>query len=277
MAGAALVLLATLAFGGYMVVLRPLSQKYGPVSATATSSVAGALPYLALVGTAMLLGQGHQLRGGHPGVQRQGHAGVPQVVGPSGERGGMLGEGQRGGTGTGPQGAVGAVLDEPAAHGLEDAPVGCGAVPLEVGAEQLDKDRGDGDGPGFVLGAVLEAAGLAGGAVVGPVLAGPGGGGGQVDAAPAAAGEPAVGLFQHDGFGGAQVGVVQAGVERFQVLAAVAVAADGGEQAGDLGGAGDHAAVDGLGDGRGLPPDPVDRVGPGGLIKVTNVLANICT
>jgi drug/metabolite transporter (DMT)-like permease len=51
-AGAALVLLATLAFGGYMVVLRPLSQKYGPVSATATSSVAGALPYLALAGTA---------------------------------------------------------------------------------------------------------------------------------------------------------------------------------------------------------------------------------
>ena len=48
-AGAALVLLATLAFGGYMVVLRPLSQKYGAVSATATSSVAGALPYLALV------------------------------------------------------------------------------------------------------------------------------------------------------------------------------------------------------------------------------------
>jgi drug/metabolite transporter (DMT)-like permease len=51
-AGSALVLLATLAFGGYMVVLRPLSQKYGPVSATATSSVAGALPYLALAGTA---------------------------------------------------------------------------------------------------------------------------------------------------------------------------------------------------------------------------------
>jgi drug/metabolite transporter (DMT)-like permease len=51
-AGAALVLLATLAFAGYMVVLRPLSQKYGPVSATATSSVAGALPYLALAGTA---------------------------------------------------------------------------------------------------------------------------------------------------------------------------------------------------------------------------------
>jgi drug/metabolite transporter (DMT)-like permease len=51
-AGAALVLLATLAFGGYMIVLRPLSQQYGPVSATATSSVAGALPYLALAGTA---------------------------------------------------------------------------------------------------------------------------------------------------------------------------------------------------------------------------------
>ncbi|HEV2258186.1 MAG TPA: hypothetical protein VGS06_34065 [Streptosporangiaceae bacterium] len=45
------------------------------------------------------------------------------------------------------------------------------------------------------------------------------------------------------------------------MLAPVAVAADGGEQPGDLGRAGDHAAVDGLGDGRGLPPDPVDRVG----------------
>ena len=49
--GAALVLLATLAFGGYTVVLRPLSEKYGPVSATAASSVAGAVPYLALAGT----------------------------------------------------------------------------------------------------------------------------------------------------------------------------------------------------------------------------------
>ena len=92
-----------------------------------------------------------------------------------------------------------------------------------------------------MLGAVLGAAGLAGGAVVGPVLAGPGGGGGQVDAAPAAAREPAVGLFEHDGFGGAQVGVVQAAVEGFQVLAAVAVTADGGEQAGYLGRVRDHA------------------------------------
>ena len=51
-AGRMVELLATLAFGGYMIVLRPLSQQYGPVSATATSSVAGALPYLALAGTA---------------------------------------------------------------------------------------------------------------------------------------------------------------------------------------------------------------------------------
>lgn len=50
-AGAALVLLATMAFGGYTVMLRPLSEKYGPVSATAVSSVAGAVPYLALAGT----------------------------------------------------------------------------------------------------------------------------------------------------------------------------------------------------------------------------------
>ena len=51
LSGAGLVLLATLAFGGYTIVLRPLSQKYGPVPATAVSSVAGAVPYLALAGT----------------------------------------------------------------------------------------------------------------------------------------------------------------------------------------------------------------------------------
>ncbi len=44
------------------------------------------------------------------------------------------------------------------------------------------QDRRDGDGPGFQLGAVFEAAGLPGGAVVGPLLADPGGGGGDVDA-----------------------------------------------------------------------------------------------
>lgn len=49
-AGAALVLLATMAFGGYTVVLRPLSEKYGPVPATAVSTVLGAVPYLAFAG-----------------------------------------------------------------------------------------------------------------------------------------------------------------------------------------------------------------------------------
>ena len=49
-AGAALVLLATMAFGGYTVVLRPLSEKYGPVPAMAVSTVLGAVPYLAFVG-----------------------------------------------------------------------------------------------------------------------------------------------------------------------------------------------------------------------------------
>ena len=49
-AGAALVLLATMAFAGYTIVLRPLSERYGPVPATAVSTVAGAVPYLALVG-----------------------------------------------------------------------------------------------------------------------------------------------------------------------------------------------------------------------------------
>lgn len=50
-AGTLLVLLATAAFGGYTVALRPLSAVYGAVPATAASSVVGALPYLALAGT----------------------------------------------------------------------------------------------------------------------------------------------------------------------------------------------------------------------------------
>jgi drug/metabolite transporter (DMT)-like permease len=50
-AGAALVLLATMAFAGYTIVLRPLSETYGPVPATAVSSVAGAVPYLAFAGS----------------------------------------------------------------------------------------------------------------------------------------------------------------------------------------------------------------------------------
>ena len=86
-------------------------------------------------------GAAGDLGGGHPRVQRQGHAGVPQVVGPPGERGGLLGGGQRGDASVGPDGAVGAVLDEPAAGGEEDPPVGGGAVPLEVGAEQLVPGR----------------------------------------------------------------------------------------------------------------------------------------
>ena len=44
--GALLVLAGTLAFGAYTIVLRPLSQAYGAVPATAASTVVGALPYL---------------------------------------------------------------------------------------------------------------------------------------------------------------------------------------------------------------------------------------
>jgi drug/metabolite transporter (DMT)-like permease len=50
-AGAGLVLAGTLAFGAYTIVLRPLSQAYGAVPATAASTVAGALPYLVFAGT----------------------------------------------------------------------------------------------------------------------------------------------------------------------------------------------------------------------------------
>jgi drug/metabolite transporter (DMT)-like permease len=51
LAGAGLVLAGTLAFGAYTIVLRPLSQAYGPLPATAASTVVGAVPYLAFAGT----------------------------------------------------------------------------------------------------------------------------------------------------------------------------------------------------------------------------------
>jgi drug/metabolite transporter (DMT)-like permease len=51
LAGAGLVLAGTLAFAAYTIVLRPLSQAYGAVPATAASTVVGAVPYLAFAGT----------------------------------------------------------------------------------------------------------------------------------------------------------------------------------------------------------------------------------
>jgi drug/metabolite transporter (DMT)-like permease len=51
LAGAGLVLAGTLAFGAYTIVLRPLSQEYGAIPATAASTVVGTLPYLAFAGT----------------------------------------------------------------------------------------------------------------------------------------------------------------------------------------------------------------------------------
>jgi drug/metabolite transporter (DMT)-like permease len=51
LAGAGLVLAGTLAFGAYTIVLRPLSQAYGAVAATAASTVVGAVPYLSFAGT----------------------------------------------------------------------------------------------------------------------------------------------------------------------------------------------------------------------------------
>ena len=51
LAGTGLVLAGTLAFGAYTIVLRPLSQAYGAIPATAASTVIGTLPYLAFAGT----------------------------------------------------------------------------------------------------------------------------------------------------------------------------------------------------------------------------------
>ena len=54
LAGAGLVLAGTLAFAAYTIVLRPLSQDYGAIPATAASTVIGTLPYLAFAGTLSL-------------------------------------------------------------------------------------------------------------------------------------------------------------------------------------------------------------------------------
>jgi drug/metabolite transporter (DMT)-like permease len=51
LAGAGLVLAGTLSFGAYTIVLRPLSREFGAASATAASTLAGAVPYLAFAGT----------------------------------------------------------------------------------------------------------------------------------------------------------------------------------------------------------------------------------
>jgi len=59
LAGIGLVLAATLAFAGYTIALRPLSERLGAVPATAASTVAGALPYLAFTGTLPGAGLGH--------------------------------------------------------------------------------------------------------------------------------------------------------------------------------------------------------------------------
>lgn len=51
--GAGLVLAGTLAFSGYTIAVRPLSQQWGPLPATAASTILGAIPYLGLTGTAL--------------------------------------------------------------------------------------------------------------------------------------------------------------------------------------------------------------------------------
>ena len=76
-----------------------------------------------------------------------------------------------------------------------------------------------------------------------------------------AVGQDAVGFAQRDGFGGAQGGVVQAAEERFHVLPARALPADGFQEQRGLGGVGDRAAVDGLGDLGGFPLDLAEGVG----------------
>ena len=59
LAGTGLVLAGTLSFAAYTIVLRPLSQEFGAVPATAASTVVGAVPYLAAAGTLPGAGLAH--------------------------------------------------------------------------------------------------------------------------------------------------------------------------------------------------------------------------
>ena len=83
--------------------------------------------------------------GGDAGVEPEGHGGVAEVVGAAGEGGGVLGRGERGGAGGLPHGAVGAVLDESAAAGAEQPPVGGGAIGAKMRLEHGDEGGRDGD------------------------------------------------------------------------------------------------------------------------------------
>jgi drug/metabolite transporter (DMT)-like permease len=59
LAGIGLVLAGTLAFAAYTIVLRPLSAEFGAVPATAASTAAGSVPYLAFAGMLPGAGLGH--------------------------------------------------------------------------------------------------------------------------------------------------------------------------------------------------------------------------
>jgi drug/metabolite transporter (DMT)-like permease len=59
LAGTGLVLAGTLAFAGYTIIMRPLSAEFGAVPATAATTVAGSLPYLATAGTLPGAGLAH--------------------------------------------------------------------------------------------------------------------------------------------------------------------------------------------------------------------------
>lgn len=64
---------------------------------------------------------------------------MPQVVGATAEGRLVLGGGEGVLPGLGPDLVVAGVLQDAAPGGLEDAPVGGGAVPLDVGTEQRDE------------------------------------------------------------------------------------------------------------------------------------------
>jgi len=143
-------------------------------------------------------GAAGDLGGGHPGIQPQRDRRVAQVIRTPTERGALLGGGQGLLAGLGPDLVVAGVLQDAAPRGLEDPPVRGRPVLLDVGAQQPHQFGRDGDGAGLVAGAVLQAALLPRGAVIGPGRARPGRRGGQDDPAPPLLRQVQVALAEHD-------------------------------------------------------------------------------
>src|ERR1035437_9430690 len=115
-----------------------------------------------------------------------------------------------------------------------------GVVPNLLMCARSSRTRtgGDGDGAGLVVGAMLQAAFLARGALIRPGPPGPGCRGRKDDPSPSGLRQVKVGLSQHDSLRRAQRRVVEAGGESPQGVSPPPPPPRGGQERPRLGGGG---------------------------------------